>query len=532
MNSHPQSTLYPAISHLDSRTTPRIPYRFYRFTVLFLLLVTTLQPAALQAQTCAGQTPAFPVPESLWLTDIFRPGLSDLPGNQIPPERDSTAWNSTGPAPGFTSGFEIFESLDIAGDYLYVAYNAGFSVWNIAAANAEDPQRIAVRDGWHFADCQMSQICGPFLSFPGTGEIDFLIEDIAVLADGANHYIAVSGRNPVGMSLWQLNTTTGVLAPIYQDATRTSRQVRLAAFDSTIYAFTSSDSGLEVYDVTRALAIDPCLEETGSDCPGVFLGSVGTSSDGRYLDLLQRPTGDILIASSNGDVSGLGLELWELPDPASPGIATRLFTGLDDRTFGTALFSYEDNDYLAALERDGSFNVIKIFNINACGGGSCSLGVPMFELGVPPRISHQFLTFSTSNGTPFLYYGLIGGFGGPKVEQLLNLTTLGRPGQNITEMTTGGPTYFDACALEDLDYWPWYYPGNEFGLKNLSPRIGKFDSDTHFFYRAAGGVLDVHVWEACAEACAEIFSDGFESGDISAWSSGGFRMSSGDWREE
>ncbi len=486
MNNHPRSISCP-----DSRAT-RFPYRL---AVLSLLLIATLRPAVLQAQSCSGLTPAFPVPENLWLDGIFRPGLSDLPGDQIPPERDSTGWENL-TISGFDSGHEIFESLDVAGDYLYVAYNAGFSVWNIAgAANGEDPVRIDVRDGWNFTSCQQSSICGPFLSFPDPGEIGFLVEDVAVLAQGANHYIALSGRTPVGISLWQHNTDTGVVAPIYQETIRTSRQVRLAVVDSTIYALSGSDSGLAVYDLSRALAIDPCLEETGSDCPGVFLGNVGTSSEGRYLDILQRPAGELLIASSNGDVSGLGLELWELPDPATPGVATRLFTGLDNRTFGTAMFNYEGNDYLAALERDGSFNVIKIFNVNACGGGSCSLGAPVFSLDVPPRISTQFLTFSTSNGKPFLYYGLDGIFGGPKVEQLLDLTTLGRPGQDITEMTTGGPTYFDACAQDDLGYWAWYYPGNEFGLRNLSPRIGKFDSGTNFFYRAAGGLLDVHVWE-------------------------------------
>ncbi len=500
MNTHPRSTLHTATLHTATLHTATLHTKSkatatnsYRLAVLIPLLIAVIHPSLLQAQSCNGQIPAFAIPENLWFTGVFRPGETDLPGNQIPAKRDSTSWDSL-TIPGYGSGHEIFESLDIAGNYLHVAYNAGFSVWNIAgSANGEDPIRIQVRDGWYTFACQQDPICGPFLSFPEAGEIDFLVEDISVLAQGTTHYIALSGRSPVGTSLWRFNTATNTVTPIYQDTTRVSRQVRLVAVDDTIYALTSSDGGLDVYDLSRALVIDPCLEETGSDCPGVYRGNVGTSSNGRYLDILQRPSGELLIANSNGDVSGLGLELWKLPDPASPSVATRLFSGLDNRTFGTAMFSYEGNDYLAALERDGSFNMIKIFNINACSG-SCSLGASVFSLGVPPRISNQFLTFSTSNGTPFLYYGLFGGFGGPKVEQLLNLTTLGRSGQNITEMTTGSPTYFDACEQDDLDYWPWYYPGNEFGLKNLSPRIGKFDSDSSFFYRAAGGVLDVHVW--------------------------------------
>lgn len=503
MNAHPQSRIVRG------------------FAALTLLLTAAAQPTALRGQICSGQTPAFAVPESLWLDGLFRPGETDLPGNQLPPERDSTDWISL-TVPGFSSGHEIFESLDVAGDYLYVAYNAGFSIWDISGVNAEDPERIKVRDGWHFSDCELDPDCGPFLSFPSGLKLAFLVEDIDVLPDpgSSNVYIAVSGDNPVGMSLWQFDTATQNLTPIYQDTTRASRQVRLASISAgrggtTVYAFSSYGNGLAVYDLSQALAIAPCLEETGSDCPGVYLGNLGSISTGRYLDVLQRPSGELLVATANGNLSSQGLELWQIDDPSTPGAADQLFSGLDNRTFGTALFSYEGNDYLAALERDGSVNVVKIFNINECSGGPCSLGAPVFDgASVPPRLSDQFLTFSTTGGTPFLYHGLVAGLGGAKVEQLLNLTTLGRPGQSITEMTDGGPTYFDVCTQDDLDYWPWYYPGNDFGLSNMSPRVGKFNPDTNFFYRAAGGILDVHVYSG------EIFSDGFESGDTSRWSSG------------
>ncbi len=480
--------------------------------VLTLLLTAAALPATLHGQSCAGVDPARHVPGpppnhdpaapdvDLWLTDIFRPGLTPLANRQLPAERDSTGWVSL-TFPGFDFGHEIFEGLDVAGDYLYVAYNAGLSIWDISGANAEDPERILVRDGWNFSTCQSDPDCGPFQAFPPAGEVDFLVEDIDVLETGGSTvYIAVSGRNPVGISIWRFNTSSQSLAPIYQDTTLNSRQVRLVSVDNTrgattIYALTSYGNGLAVYDVSQADTIDPCVEETGSDCQGVYLGNLGSVSTGRYLDVLQRPNGEILVATTNGNLGSQGLELWRV-DPASPGSADQLFDGLNNRTFGTAMFSYEGNDYLAALERVGSVNVIKIFNINSCVSGSCSLGAPVFDdVSVPPRLSNQYLTYSTSNGTPFLYYGLTGGFGGRKVEQLLNLTTLGRPGQNITEMTDGGPTYFDDCELDNLGYWAWYYPGNEFGPNNLAPRIGKFDSDTNIFYRAAGGILDVHVWE-------------------------------------
>ena len=476
----------------------------------FLLLMAALYPAKLHAQSCSGQEPARFVPGpppnhdpdapdiDLWLPEIFRPGLTDLTNRRLPAERDSTGWDSL-TIPGFSSGHEIFQGMDVLGDYMYAAYNAGFSIWDIAT-DPEKPDRVKVRDGWHFSSCQQNADCGPFLSFPGAGEVDFLVEDIDVMpAPGSANtvYIAVSGRNPVGISLWRFNTSNQALTAIYQDTTLVSRQVRLITVDGVAYAFSSYGNGLAVYNMTRAIAIAGCLEETGSDCPGVYQGNLGTIDTGRYLDVFQRPNGEILVAASNGNISGQGLELWRLTDPSNPGSANRLFAGLNNRTFGVALFNYEGNDYLAALERTGSLNVIKIFNINSCSGtGACNLGSPVFDdIGVPPRLSDQFLTYSTSRDTPFLYYGLFGGFGGPKVEQLLNLTTLGRPVQTITEMTDGGSTYFDNCANTNIGYWAWYYPGNDFGPKNMTPRIGKFNPDTNIFYRAAGGILDVHVWE-------------------------------------
>ena len=485
----------------------------------FILLMVVVAPAALQGQICGNRTPAMPVPEALWLERVIRPGLNGSPGAPLPAERDSTTWDSLR-NPGFHNGWEIFEALDIAGDHLFVAYNAGVSVWNLAgAANAENPQRVAVRDGWNHPFCQMNPICSGWLAFaePG-GEDDFLVEDVDALASGQNVYVALAGKYlSLGTTLWEFNAVTEDLTPVYQDLTKISYQVRLVEVADTrgstrIYAYAANGQGVSVYDVSHALAVGPCLEETGASCPGVSLGDLGTIAGGRFLDVHQRPTGEILLAVTDGRSSNIELELWEITDPADPAAANQLFSGLDDDTFGTALFSYEGNDYLAVVERILPNNYVRIFNINACRGGSCSLGSPLFSFPVPAFSTPQSLTFSTSQATPFLHYGVLGNLVGAQVEQLFDLTTLGRPGQSITELTAGGPTYFDPCVNQNLGYWPWYYPGNEHGRKNLSPRMGKFHPDSKFFYRAARGVLDVHVWESL------IFSDGFESGDTSRWS--------------
>ncbi len=483
--------------------------------VLTLVLTAAAQPPSLRGQErvgCSGRTPAFAVSDDLWLTAACMPACAeffeptDSPDVPLPNERDSTDWAST-TLPGFHTSHELFNSVDVEGDFLYVAYGAGMSIWDIGGANAGAPVRIEVRDGWYRSACQVSPICGPFLSFPHGGEVDALIEDIDVLAvpqeggGGDDVYIAVSGKSqgPVGLSMWRFDTSSRVLTAVYQDTSRGARQVRLEKVGTTVYTFTSYDGGLHVYDFSEALSQAPCLEEPGApvNCPNIALGNLGTISDGRYLDTHQRPTGEILVATTDGNAGSQRLEIWEVSNPASPGSAVPLFDGLDLLTYGVSLFRHDSADYLAVLENNGvtpypnSLNVIKIFDLENCGGGSCSLGAPVYQHpGVPPRVSDQFLTFSMSGTTPYLYYGLFGALQGPKIEQLLNLSTLGGTNQ-ITEITEGGPTYFDTCQNEDLDYWAWYYTGNDFGFDNYNPRVGKFNGN--YFYRAAGGMLDVHV---------------------------------------
>ena len=443
-----------------------------------------------------GRSPAFAVPSELWL-DAFRPGNTGLANNRIPADRDSTDWVSLTP-PGFEFGHELFQALDLLDDYLYVAYNAGIQVWDIGPGNEEIPDRIIVRDGWR----------GDFLFFQAhdqlPGEDDIVIDDIEVLrpaSGGPNVYIAVSGNNPVGTTLWRFDTSTSEMTQLYQHKRTSSFQVALIEHDSRIYAFASGVSEFRVYDVTEAESQAPCLEEAPGDCPGVFLGGLGTISRGGFVDVLQRPSGEILVANSNGANSSLGLELWRLTDPSNPGSATRLFTGLDNLTFGVTLFDLDGHDYLGAVERAGSNIVIRIFQIDQCTGtGTCSLGAATTysAANLPSSDSRQFLTYSTSEGTPFLYYGVgSASLGGAKRELLLNLSGLGQGGQ-ITEITDGGPTYLDYCVSPQgapLDYWPYYYSANQFGFQNMQPQIGKFNPDNGFFYRAAYSILDVHIWD-------------------------------------
>lgn len=476
------------------------------------LLTILLALAAPPATLGLGDPPAFPVPECrdasngdevpcsdpgavrLWPPG-FQPGL---PGQALPEERDSTGWDAL-TVPGADSGYELFESLDVEAGHLFVAYNAGLQVWDLSGGRAEDPLRRAVADGWR----------GDFLSFPPIGENDFLTNDVAAAGPagrGTAVLVAVAADAPVGVSIWRF-TPPSTLAPLYQDAGNESEQVRVAQFDGTVYAFAAGAGGISVYDMSAAAALPtPCLDAGGTVCPGVYLGEVGTMTTGHYLDLVERG-GNVYLAAANGGSSGLDLEIWEVSDPADPGGAALKFAGLDADTFGTALFELGGGYYLAAVEDD-----VNIYDAAACldADGCASPGAPLASIARLPFINPQYLTYSESDGVPFLYYGIFANLQGTKIERLLDLTTLGGTNQ-ITEITDGGGTYTDPVTLNPVDYWGDYYPGNAFGLPNVAPLVGRFEG--RYFYRAAFGILDVHVRGGA------IFSDGFESGDATAWTS-------------
>ena len=466
--------------------------RLFCLGLCFSLAFPGIVMAAGGSSCGPGNTPAFSLSTNLHIPGVFRPATTNLTCEQVPAERDSSAWDSLS-VPGFSSGNEIFQGLDVLDNHLYVAYNAGLSVWNIE--NPERPVRVAVADGW----------INQFFTYPPPGEVDFFNESIAVLrpsTGGSRVYIVVSAIGPVGTSIWEFNTTNEVLNQLYQ-YTATSRQVRIEEVGGTIYAFAGRENGVDIFNVSEAIAEAPCTDIAGdpSPCPSVFEGSLSTNSGG-FIDILKKSSGAIYLSNSDGNIiNSLGLELWQINNPGNPGGAIRRFSGLGTQTFGSALFEKGGNTYMAALERVGSNNRLKIWDIDACLTSNCggSPGTLEFDsLPLPPFSTRQFLTYSEGGSTnvPFLHYGLrASSLSGDHVDQLLDLTTLGTANQNITEMTDGAPTYFDTCQSENLDYWSWYYAGNEFGTQNFTPRIGKFNEGTIYFYRANGATVDVHVWE-------------------------------------
>ncbi|MBZ0114159.1 MAG: hypothetical protein K8J08_16985 [Thermoanaerobaculia bacterium] len=456
---------------------------------------------------CGKNEPGFPIPQCCSASDScsgnvtgtcpfgerwptgLRPGLPDT---LIAPERDSTQYASH-TIPYVGSGHELFRSVDIAGSRLFVAYTNGISAWNIANS-PESPLKLDYRDG----------VQGGFLSYPTTGENDAWIRHIDAIAPvGSTDYIVgVAARLPVGLTLWSFSTVTNTFTRLYQNKVVDAYQVRLVESGGRVYAFAATDSGgVRVYDATKALDYGPggCLD-SGSQCAGVRLGRVGGTTaipNAEFIDTIQRGGTTFLVASDflGAANAPLGIEVWSVPSLTTPGTATRRYAGGNSSTHGLAAFQYGANYYLGAMHKDGANPVLDVFDLNACttGSGSCTLPLSSYGSktfsGAVHNANMHILTYSSSQGAPFLYHGASTGEAkGPAIEHLLDLSV---PGV-IKDITEGGATYTEECGpYANIDYFGYYNENNSDGLQNVNGWSGKFNGQ--YFYRAAYGVLDVHV---------------------------------------
>lgn len=433
---------------------------------------------------CGNNSPAYPVPEfrgstRLWPPSGFRPGM---PGTQLPANRDSTQYLST-TFPSHASGHELFWAIDVVGDKAFVMYNAGIQAWDLAGPLAEDPERIHFRDG----------IAGQWFLHPPPGEADGYLTDIAAIQDPSNSnriLIAVSSLAPIGVTIWRFDRSSGTLSQAYQNSHIEANDVELVNFNGTVYGFFATGPGAYVLNVSQTNNVPAgCLD---SACPGgIYLGKIGTAAGSRYIGAVER-NGSIFVAASNGGLSPSSPlpEIWEL-NPALPSLAVRRWQGTVRDTHSPVLFQKGGSYYMAVVES----RRVKIYNVNDCLDSTGCTGLPGASFDNALRTqnwAYNFLTYSVSEGTPFLYYGFEGIFpSGAAYERLFDLTNLG--GSNvIPDITDGGQTYTDPCnGLTGIGYWADYYERNEHGYRNFAPRKGKFSGK--YFYRVNTGTFDVHT---------------------------------------
>ena len=450
------------------------------------LAIVAFTPSAASAQLfCGSNSPGNTVPEfmgstRLWPDNGFQPAR---PGQTLHPDRDSTQYTSN-TFPCAQSGHELFWAIDIVGDRAFVMYNVGISAWDIGGANADNPRRISYRDG----------IAGHWLHHDGIGEADGYLKEISAIQDPANPnriLIAVAGGFPIGSSLWRFDRSNGALTAVYQQTLLPSEDVELVVFGGRIYGIFAGADGAFVLDVTATdpIGIEGCLDNA---CPaGIYLGRVGASNDSRYLSIVERG-GKIFMASSYGGLTSFSpsAEIWEF-DPAFPAGAALRYTHPVKDTHSPVLFTKGGVDYLAVAEA----RRLKIFEIGGCldADGCSSLPTPVFNHQLRTQLwSYEYLTYSVSEGTPYLYYGYEGHLPrGAAYERLFDLTNLGGTNQ-LSEMTETGGTFTDACnGLGPIGYWSYYYELNDTGFRNFNPRKAMFNG--RYFYKINTGTFDVHV---------------------------------------
>ncbi len=476
------------ISFLVSR------YLFLAGTALGILVSS---PAAEAGGLCGAGSPALPVEE-------FREGVRVWPNNfspvkpsqQLPADRDSTSYTSFGTFPTFAFGHELFQSLDIVDDRLYMLYGAGLQVWDIGPGKEEMPVREDVADA----------LAGHWHAWGHFGEVDTWTYSVDAMEDPnavQDDMIATAGDLPAGVALWINRPGVDSLTQAYQDDSIKTRMIRMAELNGTVWAFAASDTsdgGLAVYDLTRARTLAPCFDNAalaGRQCSNVYRGLLGDLERvTRYVAVTEKG-GKLWVAVSDGSrVSSrpLKLDIFEVADPAFPQFADLRYSGgglnPDIRDIrGLEFFDWNGSTYLALVEN----YIVEIYDVDSCldANGCTSLGAPTVSLPVSSQPGEaQLLTFSMAGTTPYLYYSLFSDlFSGTQKEFLWDLSNLG--GTNvISEVTDGGAHYTDTCNSLQVDYWGDYYQLNDFGLRNAVPNQGRFSGN--YFYRAARGIFDIH----------------------------------------
>ncbi|PYQ60773.1 MAG: hypothetical protein DMF53_16385, partial [Acidobacteria bacterium] len=349
--------------------------------------------------------------------------------------------------------FPWFMSIDTENQYLFIALAHGLQVWD---AHSAIPQPIS----------QLSFAIFPVWSV--NPEVKWPLQDVDAPAN-VDDEVALAGISGIGIAIVDLTDKTSPKL-VYQNYGKEGNQVYAATLAGRRYAFLAAGgAGLLAYDMTQAKLYNGCSEDVPNNgssvqCPGVYKGQIGTRLSS-FVDGV-----DTFVASGGG--SSWGVEIWDLANPASP---QRRLLALNDRpVYGVALWKQGATYYLAARTVDGSAHHLSIYDVSCIASASCSgLGAPL-STGVYDGQGTDYLDFSRSNGTPFLYLGTDNRcVGGTQHEWLLDVSNPAAP-QDISP----------------FNYWGWYYRGGPTGFNLVAPRSGKFVGD--IFYRAALSIFDWH----------------------------------------
>lgn len=354
---------------------------------------------------------------------------------------------------------------------------------------------------------------------------DFYITNLDVPA--GNDKILVTKADEFGLIVWDTSDRRH-LNWHYQDGGSPGRFIvsvyaaRLA--DGRDYAFAvHSGNGLVLYDLTSAAGKTRCLESTfaGETGCGVFEGMLSIPG----LNVGNRVGGlDDLVLVRVGSTS---VRIYRVTGPVGFGNLTPRISGtIPGSTAGDAvLWSYGPRVYMAALGSEyvagAVVSTLYVYDVSCAKVSPCGLPSPLASYDVTDRLSNLSkttnLSISSGGADPYLYVGdeYAGAPGGP--------TSCETQREYVLALRRFGPATPPSLAELDVTpttgYWGWYYqechvPGQIGGpgFNGMRPLRGRV-AGGHLF-RAAYSFADSHK----INLPTALFSDGFESGDLSAWS--------------
>jgi hypothetical protein len=451
-----------------------------RAVLFFLALAAVLPPGPAAAQTCdrsgcgliACGTPARPVPQSYWGE------LQPADPNPLPLLRDATAFDQFGPPPqNLYSLANWYMGVDPQNGYLFTAMGYGLDVWGLRT-HPDNPELLG----------KLS-----YTSFPvwvDDGEEKLPLQDVAA-PPGVDSIAAMAGRVGIGLAIVDLTEKT---APriLYQSYKKNGEEVYAATLGGQPYAFLAASGGTPgggvfAYDMNQARQYFGCAESAPAagdpgSCPGVYLGKIGNRSSVSFIHGV-----DNFIVFSSGALGGL--EIWNVADPRNPRQLLSTFDEPPVCTYdlraihGVAMWKGATGRYYLGLRKEKyscaqqrAVNEAQIYDVTCNLAGTCnSLRSPIFSQELNTGTPTYFVTFSTSNGTPYLYYGSDDKCrGGSQREWLFDVSNPASP-RDITPRT---------------GYWGWYYRGGSTGFNGVMPRRAKFYNE--YLYRAGLSILDVH----------------------------------------
>jgi PKD repeat protein len=421
-------------------------------------------------------TPATPVSSTLWGT------LQPVDGATLPSERDTTNFNEV--VQTYYSR-NWFNGMEIQNGWILAGLAHGVGIWD-AHTNPAQPTYITAK----------LYGPGPVGAFPyiPPGESSKIVFSSISAPDDT--VAALSGYNGAGILIMDLSDKTHPRA-VYQNADISAESVYTTKLGGVRYAFLASTGGLNVYSLDRAIGYNGCLEDATSagHCPGVLVEKIPTAGSASYV----HGVGNYIVVSFS---SSRGFQIFDVTNPLSPVL--KLTALRDTPVQGVAIWNQGSSYYMGARLGKNGTTVLQaqtaIYDVSCIATGGCSgLGAALnsdpLHRNFDTQSGAEYLTFSRSGSTPFLYVGgdaPCPGADGFQHEWLLDVTNPASPREVGTERGTIPETakYNSVNTTMQVNYWSYYYRSTPTGFNSVSPRVGKFNGS--YFYRAARSIFDIH----------------------------------------